>query len=228
MFSGTATYSDDTVEIDTYIGTITIGGVTYGMGTHLDFDAWQDIPVTFPEFDYGYYKQLAIDSGDYYVGDTEFSSATITPSNGIVYVDGTATFKGTCHLNGSIIAHSINVVSSKSGWFAPLVKGKLLQHASGILPYDFIVSNLGDITVGNKDGFFYRSGDLGADAALIYSVNDIQALGAGTIIDITGAITAGGNIRIWDFFAYIIYTHEKPTVQFGPDVPLMKLVSWNN
>lgn len=226
--SGTATYSTQEVELDTYFSWLRITGVNYGMGTHLTLTGagWQDVPVTFPSFDYAYYKQKAIDGGDYYAGDTVFNAQNLSPASGLIYVDGIATFKGTCNLNGSIIANEINVESYSTGWFN-ITRGRLRQHVGGILPYDFIVANLGNIEVGNKDGWFYRAGDLEADAALIYAVNDIRTLGIGTIIDITGSIVAGGDINLWEFIAYITYTHQLPTVEFGTNQPLVEIVSWN-
>ncbi|MDD4202031.1 MAG: hypothetical protein PHQ52_01010 [Candidatus Omnitrophica bacterium] len=226
--SGTATYSAQEVEIDTYISWIIINGTTYGIGTHLTKTggSWQRDPVTLPNFDYSYYKQKAIDGGNYYNSDTVFEGQTLTPSSGLIYVDGIATFKGTCNLNGSLIANEIKVESYKSG-FLSVTRGKLRQHVGGVLPYDFIVANLGNIQVGNQDGWIYRAGDLEADGALIYAVNDIRSLGIGTIIDVTGSLVAGGDINLWEFIAYITYTHELPTVVFGTNEPLVKIISWN-
>ncbi|MEE8576151.1 MAG: hypothetical protein V3T31_02740, partial [candidate division Zixibacteria bacterium] len=57
--------------------------------------------ISFATFDYAVYKQVAIDSGDYYSGDQIFSG-TLSPGNGIVYVDGTVDITGTCTINGGL------------------------------------------------------------------------------------------------------------------------------
>ena len=174
------------------------------------------------------FKQLAVDTGSYYSGDTEFVSQTLNPTGGIIYVEGKATFRGNCHLFGSIIADEIQTITIKgSGKKNPDVIGELFQHKSGILPYDFIVSKLGDIIIGNRQGGVSKLGNLNTEAALLYSINDINIIGRDSTVDVTGCIAASGDINFWDFFAYLTYTHEFPAIDFGPNAPSVKIISWN-
>jgi len=214
--SDTATYTTDTVYIDTYLGTITVDGVHFGIGTHTTRDGWNAIAVTLPEFDYNYYRQLAIDSGDYYSGNRTFDGATLTPGNGIVYVEGKATIKGNTHVYGGLVAEEIEIATER-WWIFVTKKGEFYQHESG--DKNAIVSRLGNISV---------DGELHTEKALVYAENDISSLAIGSVIDVTGVICSGRNINLWEFIAYITYNHSKPAVKFGPDVNLVKIISWND
>jgi hypothetical protein len=218
------TYTAENVELHVSGGWLRINGTTHTSSSVNTGGAWQSEAVTFPNFDYAYYKQIAVDNSDYYSSDVIFDNATLAPGGGIIYVDGIVTFKGTCTLTGSIIADAIKIESYKTG--STVYTGTFIQRKSS-LAYDFVVAKLGNIEVGSKDKGKYRSGHLDIEAALVYAVNDIQSIGNGSIIDVTGSIVAGGNVNLWDHLTYIQYTHEQPTVEFGPDEETLKIVSWN-
>ena len=225
LVDGTATYTisqDDMVSIDVYIGYINAGGIDFWPGTHTKKD-WQDNAVELPEFDYAYYKDQAQSSGLYYSGDQLFSSQSLNPGNGITYVEGTATFRGTCHVYGGLVADEIKIESYRSGW--SVTKGKLYQHKQG--EYNVICARSGNIEIGNQDGWVRRAGELHAEEALIYAGTDLISRAAGSIIYVTGVITASNAINLREYVAYVNYSHQMPSVKFGPDIPTFEIVSWN-
>ncbi|MFH1305885.1 MAG: hypothetical protein ABIH74_05755, partial [Candidatus Omnitrophota bacterium] len=65
--------------------------------------------IDFPVFDYESHKAAATASGDYYSGNKTFTDTTLSPANGIVYVEGIATFKGVCTVSGGIVADKIRI-----------------------------------------------------------------------------------------------------------------------
>jgi len=227
--SETATYTtDDDTQVYIRVGWlswINVDGVQYSGGHDAHHD-WNHAAVNFPEFDYGYYRDQAIDSGDYYAGDQIFDDKTLNPANGVVYVEGTATFHGTNHLYGGLMADEIVVEDVRTGWFSRR-EGKLQQHKAG--DKNVIVSRSGDIRIGyGKSGWVSLRGELEAEEALIYAESDFVVLETGARVDVNGVIIAGsGDINLWEFFAYITYTHAMPVVKFGPDVDLARIVSWN-
>lgn len=169
-------------------------------------------PVTFPQFDYAYYRNEAIASGDYYSGDKTWTNQNISPSNGIVYVEGTATINGTCDLYGGLVASRIRVV------------GRLNQHKSG--DKNVIIAR-GDNTVGDIE-IFYR---IKVEEAIVYAQRDFNILGIGGRVEIKGVLTALRNVAIWNALTYVTYDHLalRPEGLLGPtggDEPLT-IVSWN-
>jgi hypothetical protein len=63
--------------------------------------------VFFPVFDHKAYEKAAEESGDYYDSSTVFTDQTLSPANGVVCVNGLASFYGNCTLNGGIVARRI-------------------------------------------------------------------------------------------------------------------------
>jgi hypothetical protein len=164
-------------------------------------------PVTFPNFDYTYYKGLAQASGDYYSGNVVFRDQTLSPGNGIVYVEGTATFRGECHLNGGIVADRIEVL------------GDLNQHKSGTR--NVIISRSQDIRIFNK---------LAAEEALVYAGGDFRVFNAGSIVSITGTLISARYLRMWDALTYITYNHRvlyPDGLVIGSGDVTIEIVSWN-
>jgi len=149
--------------------------------------------VSFPNFDYNLYMSQAQASGDYYSGDQDFGSVgattNLSPSNGIIYVEGTARFYGTCNLNGGITASRIRVI------------GQLNQFKSGTKN---VIIARGDNTVGDIE-IFYR---LEAEEAIVYAARDVTTVSAGSFVEVTGSLIASRNVRIWDFLTQIIYNHR--------------------
>ncbi|UCD55106.1 MAG: pilus assembly PilX N-terminal domain-containing protein [Candidatus Omnitrophota bacterium] len=168
--------------------------------------------VTFPQFDYAYYRAEATAGGDYYSGDKTWDSESISPSNGITYVEGTATINGTCNLYGGLVADRIRIV------------GRLNQHKSG--DKNVIIAR-GENTVGDIE-IFYR---ISVEEALVYAQRDFTVLGIGGRVEITGALIAFRNIAIWNSLAYVTYNHRvlSPLGLLSPegeDEPLT-IISWN-
>jgi len=205
------------VYIRTFVGWVAVNGISYGPFTDSSFN-WKRAggPINFPNFDYAYYKQLAIDSGDYYAGAHTFDGVTLNPGNGVVYVDGKATIEGTCDLYGGLVADEIELDTKRLFGIIVTKRARLNQHKAG--PINAIVSR-------NKD--FSVDGELNAAEALIYAGNDFVSLTTGSIINVTGVITASRDIRLWEFLAYIDYNYRMPDVQFGPNISMVKIVSWN-
>ena len=145
--------------------------------------------VTFPTFDYAFYQTEATASGDYYAGNKTFgsggSSTNLQPTNGIVYVEGTCTMYGTVNLYGGIVADRIRVF------------GRLNQIKTGTK--NVVISRTNDIEI------FYR---FDAEEAIVFAGRDFGVISAGSYINITGNLLAYRNLRVWDFFATVIYNHR--------------------
>ncbi len=165
--------------------------------------------ITFPTFIYARYKEAAMDSGDYYNSDQTFDSQTLSPANGIVYVDGDVTFKGPCTLNGGIIADEIRVIGS----------GTLSQNKIG--NKNIIMAKTGNIRV---------SGRLHTEEALVYAAQDVKSHQVLSEIDINGIVLARRDIRMWNVvtsinYKYVYITPDDMMGEDGKD--LFYLVSWN-
>jgi len=166
--------------------------------------------ITFPSFDYlkASYRQAAIDSGDYYGSNQVFNSASLSPGNGIVYVDGNAVFVGVCTLSGGIVADEITITNTFS------------QSKAG--DKNVILATDGDIKI---------RGRFIVDEALVYASQDIKSIQAFAEIDINGTMLAGRDIRMWNVWTLIDYNyvHMMPEDLMGPDGEnSFRLVSWNN
>ncbi len=168
--------------------------------------------VTFPQFDYAYYRAEAIASGDYYSGNKTWNNESISPSNGIVYVEGTAYIDGTCDLYGGLVADRIRV------------EGRLNQHKSG--DKNVIIAK-GENTIGDID-IFYR---IDVEEAIVFAQRDFSVQGIGGRVEVTGALIAFRNIAIWNSLSRVTYNHLvlSPLGLLGPegeDEPLT-IISWN-
>ncbi len=180
----------------------TTGNVNYA-GSKIEGAA----AVTFPNFDYTFYKDLAIASGDYHGGDVTFTDETLSPANGIVYVEGMARFRGVCHINGGIVADRI--------W----VMGELHQHKSG--NRNVMISRTMDIRI------FHR---LETEEALIYSGRDFRVFNVGSAVNVTGILIAARYLRMWDALTYITYNHKliyPDGLIIGSGGVPIESVSWN-
>jgi len=166
--------------------------------------------ITFPSFDYlkSSYRQAAIDSGDYYSSNQTFNSTSLSPGNGIVYVEGNAIFVGPCTLNGGIIADDIVITNT------------LTHNKTG--DKNVILAANGDIKIRGR--FF-------VDEALVYASQDIKSIQAHAKIDINGTMLAGRDIRMWNVLTLIDYNYVymMPEDLMGPDGEnSFRLISWNN
>lgn len=159
-----------------------------------------------PTFNLDAYKQAAEDSGDYYSTSQTFNSQTLSPANGIAYVNGSVTFAGTCTLNGGIIADSITIT------------GTLQQNKSGTR--NLILSQVGDIAV---------LGRLETEEAVVFSGRDLITLQLGSTVDISGVMLAKRDIYMWNILTYIDYDYVDtfPSDMGDEDNQLFGVVSWN-
>ena len=164
--------------------------------------------ITFPEFDYSSYRQAAEDDGILYTSDTTFGTETLSPNNGIVYVDGGVDINGTLTLNGSLIAGSIDI-SPNSKLDQKIYEG----------PNVILASN-GDITI---------RGYLAIEEALVYASQDILSReNWGPVIQIDGLLLAGRDILIWNvktiiYYNYVFIAPPNMTEESGG----VEVVSWN-
>jgi hypothetical protein len=169
--------------------------------------------ITFPTFNYEKYKQAAIASGNYYSGNQEFNGVTLSPGNGIVYVDGNVTFRGVNTLNGGIIANNITCI------------GKLFQYKTAH-NRNVMIAKAGDITIAWK---FYTQ------QALVYAAQDIKSIAVlgffdPVDIEINGLMLAGRDIAFWDLLTLIKYNYLKtaPVDMLDSNGEAMfQVLSWN-
>ncbi len=164
--------------------------------------------ITFPAFNYDAYKERAIDSGDYYNADHDFNSETLTPDNGIVYVDGVARIYGTCIINGGIIADRIEV------------RGELQQYETEH-NRNVVMAKNGDVQI---------FGRLYTEKALVYASEDVKSLQIFARIDINGIILAAQDIDMWNFLVLINYNYEYVTpadMSGSGGGEMVEIVSWN-
>jgi hypothetical protein len=162
--------------------------------------------VTFPVFNYDKYREAAVDAGDYYDTDQVFEDQTLSPVNGIVYVDGDVEFRGTNTINGGIIADDI------------LIIGRLYQNKTG--DRNVIISRSGDIGIAGK---------LETEEAVVYAGRDIISLAIGADVDIHGIIMARRDIYMWNFLTLIeyVYSESYPSDIGDEDNQPFGVVSWN-
>ena len=175
---------------------VSINGSNLDSGRVYEGDYGDDVSiVTFPNFNYEAYEEAADPaSSDHYDSDHTFSNATLTPANGIVYVDGDATFIGDCEIYGGIIADNINIGRRVGGNFT-----------DGTLEQVYTDHNRNVIIA--RDGDIAIRGEFHAEKALVYATRDIISLENGARINVTGSLLAGRDIYLWSFWTYITYTY---------------------
>ena len=162
--------------------------------------------VKYPPFPYDIYKQEAIDGGDYYSGNTTFSNQTLSPSSGVIYVDGNVKINGTCTLNGGLVGDDIDIA------------GTLTQVKSG--DRNFILAKDKDILINEA---------LTVGEAIVYAKRDLRTRAAGTSIDVTGSILAERDMSFWNVQTNVTYvyklTHPSDLPGTG-DKDRIHIVSW--
>jgi hypothetical protein len=163
--------------------------------------------VVFPVFNYDRYEEEAEDSGDYYEGDQVFDGVTLSPGNGIVFVNGSVSFEGNCTINGGIIADDIMIVGT-------LTQVKTSHNRNVIIARD------GDIGV---------LGRIETEEAVVYAGNDIRSLQVWSDMEINGILMARRDIYMWNFLTVIDYNYvESYPADIGDeDDPTFRVVSWN-
>ncbi len=165
--------------------------------------------ASFPEFDYTSYKDAADDSDDYYESSQIFSSKTMTPKNGIVYVDGDVTIEGSCTINGGIIADNI------------YVNGTLNQFRRG--DRNVVIAKDGDIDIG---------GELYVREACVYASQDIKTHATvwwvTPVVRVKGIMLAKRNIDMFNVKTDLAYTYTYIYPLFMTDETSgVRVVSWN-
>lgn len=159
-----------------------------------------------PKFDYDKYREEAVDGGDYYDTGQTFNNQTLSPANGIIFVDGNASILGNCTLNGGIVADSITIF------------GRLTQNRAGTR--NVVISRINDISI---------LGKFETQEAVVYAGRDILSLAVGADIDINGVMLAKRDIYMWNFLTYIDYNYLEtyPSDMGDADDQLFGVVSWN-
>ncbi|KJJ85824.1 secreted protein [Candidatus Omnitrophus magneticus] len=173
--------------------------------------------VTFPSFNYEAYKQDAISAGTYYSGDKTFTNVTLTPSTGIVYVNGEVTFIGDNTIYGGIIADKIKIGRRQGNRF---YFGALHQKESAYNT-NLITAKNGDIGV---------LGELDAELALVYAAQDIISLENNARVTVNGIVLAGRDIDMWSFLTYLVYNYSLVTPKYlynSDGENLFQIISWN-
>lgn len=170
--------------------------------------------ITFPQFDYDAYEEIAQDSGDYYSSDTTFTG-TLSPANGVIYVNGTATFTGTCVLNGGIIAEKIDIGTNRRN------RADFYQFKNGSFDRNVIIAKNNNIEIWGR---------FDVEEALVYARGSIKTKVGESIANVTGILLAGEDINMWNALTYITYNYrnvvpENMTDEDGDDI--FQLVSWN-
>jgi hypothetical protein len=163
--------------------------------------------MSFPNFNYQRYREEAVDSGDYYEGDQIFDGVTLTPGNGIVFVDGNVTFNGNCTLYGGIIADDIRV------------NGTLAQMKSG--SRNVIIARNWQINV---------AGRLYTEEALIHSYDDINSASDNADFEINGVVVCREDILVQgtNTLIDINYAETYPSDMEKEDGEgVLEIVGWN-
>jgi hypothetical protein len=209
--TGTVSATNTVLEGSTYHASdgqdkgVYINGVNNDAGTVTE-GAPRRPAYTFP---YQAYKQEAIDSGDYYDTSATFTGATLSPSNGIVYVNGTATFEGTSTLNGGIIANAIDI------------EGTLNQAKTGH-DRNIIVASETDILIGGR---------LETEEALVFAERDIRSKYSHSELVLTGSILSKGALSFSDVQSNITYnyilTYPSDLLNEDGEDLSCTIVSWN-
>lgn len=194
---GNQHYSSDNKDSDLFINGLANDAATIYEGA---------ARITFPVFDFTRYKEAAEDSGDYYDTDQIFNAATLSPANGIVYVDGDATIQGACTLNGGLIADNI------------FITGTLTQVKTG--SRNIIAARDQDIRI---------SGRLEVEEAIVFASQDILTHeNWGAQVFVNGTMLAKRDVTMWNFRTEIDYTHVYIyPVDLAPESSGLRLVSWN-
>lgn len=155
--------------------------------------------VSLPSFDatfFQYYINQATESGDVYTpssGTQVFSATTLTPPNGVIYVNGNVSIEHDVNLTGCIIATG-NI------WVNFIVDGTFSQTQMGNLPA--LMSRGGGIWIWSPTTL----------NGLVYATGDILTLSLwGTFgnIYINGEIMSKGNVTLADR-ATVTYVKQNP------------------
>lgn len=190
---------------DFYDNGVTINGIADDQAEVLEYQP----RVSFPVFYYAKYMQEAKDGGSYYNRSTTFYSQTLTPTKGIVYVKGRATFYGDCYIYGGIVATEI------------VINGRLYQRKTG--DRNMIVASTGGISIGTL---------LSVEEALVYAKLDIRNKYYNSSVNLTGVMIAGRNVSLSSLTSGMTYTYKLTCPsdmlsEVGDPSENLEVVSWN-
>lgn len=159
----------DLGEENTINGDVSAGGSITGVDEEVNGTETEGAsPVTFPQYDFNYYYNMAQNGGLYYDGDQTFSSGSLSPGNGVVYINGNVTLSSMT-VNGAIIATG-NIT----------VNNNLTQNKVSDLP-----------SLMSRDGTIYANNGSTLNGLLYTNTGDIRI---DEDVTITGQITAFGRI----------------------------------
>ncbi len=157
--------------------------------------------ITFPNYDFNYYKTIAQANNKYYSASQSWTNQTfdLNSSGGVLFVDGDVTLYGNNTIKGALISTG-----------AIRMYGTLNQQKTTNYPsYPAIMTSQQDILLLNLP--FISSGRLFA-AGLVYSGNNFKLLGLGTQASVTGSILAKGLLQQGQILSTltIVYEHQNP------------------
>ena len=162
--------------------------------------------ITFPVLDYMKYREAAEDSDDYYSSNQTFNNETLSPANGIVYVDGDVTINGTVNIYGGLIGDNITI------------DGTLNQYKFGTR--NVIVAKDGNVSMGGR---------LSVEEGIVFASEDITTHARwGAEVVVNGLMMALEDITYWNFRTDVTYQH---VYIFPPDMTEessgLRIISWN-
>lgn len=195
--------ANTTLRAQTPFGSITITGNVSAGGTVSIFETFGgDVTVTgtitsaaglvtLPTFDFSYYQAIATANGQYFSGNKTYSNVNLTPPGGIIYVNGNVTFPfgTTSTLTGCIVSTGVIQIS-----------GRLTQTQVGNLPALMTTNN--DIRLLSVLSRLTAQG-------LIYSGDDFQMIGAGSILTLTGTLVTLDDIDQNDIISRFTFTYAQ-------------------
>jgi len=179
-------------------------------GSQDDGAAGVSLPPLDTDF-FNYYFNQANASGDVYTpsgGTQYFDGVTLSPGNGVVYVNGNVNIKHDVTINGCLVA-------TGDIWINFWTEGTVTQNQVGGMPA--MMSRGGDITVWDPatlNGLLYAAGD----------IKFRSLAGAFGDIFINGSIVCGGDAVLKDM-AYLNYVKQNPP-GLGSD-PIGWILNWN-
>lgn len=202
--SGNVYAGDTASKIEALGGTVTWTSGTSNAGN-----------ITFPHYDFNYYKAIAQANGQYYATSQSWTNQTfnLNSSGGVLFVDGNVRFYGTNSVTGCLITtDSIRVYGTLNQ-----------QKASAYQTYPALIASENILLI-NGPYFGVTNPKLSANG-LVYAGNNFILAGVMAKADITGSVIAKGLFHQSQFQNAdldIVYAHESPPglVTAGGNAPV--------
>lgn len=181
------------------------GDMTVSGGAVVEGQTIGDWPmIPFPILNFDLYHQLAREGGIVYEGNQTFSDTTLSPGNGIVWVNGDVTFTSHVHVHGCVVA-----------------TGDIKQ--SGSLTNSLVTIGDSELPVlMSRDGSIIVAGQTETDG-LIYSLTGDIDLRGGSHTDLYGKLFAGRNIISRGNWGAC---RNRPIKPFGLLSGCMRILGW--